>query len=147
MLRHLLTYQNPSEPPRAETFAEWQAGGLAGHLEAMITANVATVAPMVAATSTATGGGSSGGLLAAGTYYFVITETNGIGETTAGPESRFWPWRRDQHPPGHLPVAQDGQHGPQHLSRRALAAQHGAIYLYAAGSRRRRTTWRRRHDR
>jgi hypothetical protein len=41
----------------------------------------------VAHTWTATGGGSSGGLLAAGTYYSVVTETNGIGETTKGPES------------------------------------------------------------
>ena len=35
----------------------------------------------------ANGGGASGGLLAAGTYYFVVTETNGFGETTAGPVS------------------------------------------------------------
>jgi hypothetical protein len=33
------------------------------------------------------GGGSSNGKLAAGTYSSVVTETNGVGETTPGPQS------------------------------------------------------------
>ncbi len=53
----------------------------------MIALQVATAAPTVAATASATGGGASGGALVAGTYYFVVTESNGKGETTAGPES------------------------------------------------------------
>jgi hypothetical protein len=83
----LNTYQSPSVTASGETFAQWQAGGLSDHLERSITAQVATVAPTVAATATATGGGASGGLLAASTYYFVITEINGFGETLAGPVS------------------------------------------------------------
>jgi hypothetical protein len=69
------------------TFAQFQAGGASGHLEKLITANSgAEAVPTSAATATATGGGASGGSLAAGTYYFVFTESNGFGETTKSPE-------------------------------------------------------------
>jgi hypothetical protein len=82
-----VAYAAPSITASGTTLAQLQAGGASGHLELLIAAQAATVAPTAAATATATGGGSSGGLLAAGTYYFVVTETNGIGETTAGPVS------------------------------------------------------------
>jgi hypothetical protein len=82
-----MSYPSPSITASGTTFAQLQAGGVTGHLENLIAAQAATLAPTVAATATATGGGSTGGLLAAGTYYFVVTETNGIGETTAGPVS------------------------------------------------------------
>jgi len=82
-----LAYSAPSIRPSGTTFAQFQAGGATGHLERLIAAQLATSAPTSAHTWTATGGGSSGGLLAAGTYYSVLTETNGIGETTAGPQS------------------------------------------------------------
>jgi hypothetical protein len=62
--------------------------GPEAHLEAFISAlSAGTSAPSAAVTWSATGGGSSGGSLAAGTYYCVITESNGIGETTASPVS------------------------------------------------------------
>jgi hypothetical protein len=82
-----MSYTAPTPVASGTTFAQFQSGGASGHLELLITAQAATLAPTVAATATATGGGSSGGLLAAGTYYFVITESNGFGETTKGPES------------------------------------------------------------
>jgi hypothetical protein len=82
-----MSYTAPTVVASGTTFAQFQAGGASGHLEKLITAQGATLAPTSAATAAATGGGSSGGLLAAGTYYFVITETNGFGETTKGPES------------------------------------------------------------
>jgi hypothetical protein len=82
-----MSYANPSITASGATFANFQARGFSGHLEQLIAAQAATLAPTVAHTWNATGGGASGGLLAAGTYYSVVTETNGIGETTAGPES------------------------------------------------------------
>jgi hypothetical protein len=82
-----MAYTNPSVTASGTTFAQFQAGGLSGQIEKLITAAAATVAPTVAHTWTATGGGATGGLLAAGTYYSVVTESNGFGETTVGPES------------------------------------------------------------
>jgi hypothetical protein len=82
-----MAYASPSITASGTTFAQFQAGGVSGHLELLIAAQAATLAPTVAHTWTATGGGASGGSLAAGTYYSVVTETNGIGETTKGPES------------------------------------------------------------
>jgi hypothetical protein len=82
-----MSYTAPTPVASGTTFAQLQSSGLSGHLERLITAQGATLAPTVAATATATGGGSSGGTLAAGTYYFVVTESNGFGETTIGPES------------------------------------------------------------
>lgn len=82
-----MAYAAPSITASGTTFAQFQAGGVSGHLEKLIAAQGATLAPTVAHTWTATGGGSTLGLLAAGTYYSVVTETNGWGETTIGPES------------------------------------------------------------
>jgi hypothetical protein len=81
-----MSYTAPSVTASGATFAQFQAGGASGHLELLIAAQAATAAPTVKASWTATGGGSSGGTLAAGTYYGVVTESNGFGETTASPE-------------------------------------------------------------
>src|SRR5262249_54887733 len=56
-------------------------------LERLIAANFPGTAAPGAPTLSATGGGTSGGNLPAGTYYVKVTETNGIGETTASPEA------------------------------------------------------------
>lgn len=81
-----MSYQAPAPVASGTTFAQFQSGGASGHLELLITAQAATVAPTSGATATAAGGGSTGGLLAAGTYFFVFTESNGFGETTKSPE-------------------------------------------------------------
>jgi hypothetical protein len=81
------TYTPPSITASGTTFAQFQAGGVNGHLERLLAAQPGTSNPSAAATATATGGGSTGGNLAAGTYYFVCTETNGLGETLPSPVS------------------------------------------------------------
>ena len=82
-----MSYTPPTVVASGTTFAQFQAGGASGHLDKLITAQGPTLAPTVAHTWTENGGGSSGGLIAAGTYYSVVTESNGFGETTKGPES------------------------------------------------------------
>src|SRR5215472_4580417 len=81
-----MAYTSPNIIASGTTFAQHQAAGLSGHLERLIASQAATASPTAAATATATGGGSSGGSLAAGTYYFVFTESNGIGETLKSPQ-------------------------------------------------------------
>jgi hypothetical protein len=81
-----MAYTSPSIAPSGTTFAQFQAGGVSGQLERLIAANLSGTAAPAAPTLSATGGGTSGGSLAAGTYYVKVTETNGIGETTASPE-------------------------------------------------------------
>ena len=66
------------------SWANLQSDGLSGVLEALITAQSATVAPTSAPTLSETG---SGATLPAATYYVVCTETNGWGETVAGPQA------------------------------------------------------------
>jgi len=80
-------YIPPNISPSGTSFTQFQVGGATGHLERLIAAQTATLAPTVAHTWASSGGGSAGGLLTAGTYYSVVTETNGIGETTPGPQS------------------------------------------------------------
>jgi hypothetical protein len=80
-----MAYTNPNISTSSTTFAELQDGGLTSVLETLITVNGGgTAAPTVAATLSESG---SGGTLPAATYFVVVTETNGIGETTAGPVS------------------------------------------------------------
>jgi hypothetical protein len=80
-----MAYTNPNIATSAATWAQLQAGGMSNLLERLVTVNGAgTVAPTVAPTLAESG---SAGTLAATTYYVVCTETNGIGETTAGPVS------------------------------------------------------------
>lgn len=81
-----MAYTTPTIVPSSTTFALFQAGGASGILERLIAANLAGTAAPGAPTILATGGGTSGGSLAAGTYYVKVTETNGMGETTASPE-------------------------------------------------------------
>lgn len=81
-------YVTPNVLASGKAWADLLAGGLTARVEALITSNTAnSAAPTVAPTATATGGGATGGSLAAGTYYIVITETDGVGETTVSPES------------------------------------------------------------
>lgn len=80
-----MAYTSPSLTASGTTWALLQAGGITAHLEKLIAAQAATLAPTVTGTFADTA--SSGGSLAAGTYYAVVTETNGIGESTIGPES------------------------------------------------------------
>ncbi len=77
-----MAYTKPNIIASGTTLAQLQAGGASGHLELLIAAQAATAAPTVAPTLSETG---SSGSLAATTYFAVITETNGIGETTASP--------------------------------------------------------------
>lgn len=79
-----MSYTSPSVTPSGTTFAQFQAGGVSGHLERLIAAQAATAGPTSAPTLAASGSGNS---LAANTYYVVITETNGFGETTPSPAS------------------------------------------------------------
>jgi hypothetical protein len=79
-----MSYTAPSVTASGTTFAEFQSGGASGHLELLIAAQAATAAPTSAPTLSETG---SGGTLPTATYYAVITESNGFGETTASPVS------------------------------------------------------------
>jgi hypothetical protein len=81
-----MAYTSPTIAPSGTTFAQFQAGGVSGQLERLIAANFSGTAAPSAPTFSAAGGGNTGGNLAAGTYYVRVTETNGIGETTASPE-------------------------------------------------------------
>jgi hypothetical protein len=79
-----MSYASPTVVASGTTFAQLQAGGVSAHLENLITAQAATAAPTVAPTLSESG---SGGTLPAATYYVCSTETNGWGETVAGPVS------------------------------------------------------------
>lgn len=84
-----MAYTSPSITPSGATFAQFQAGGGSGQLERLIAANLSGTAVPTAPTAAATGGGTTGGSLPAGTWYVKVTETNGIGETTASTEINF----------------------------------------------------------
>jgi hypothetical protein len=80
-----MAFTAPNIIASGTTFAQFQAGGASGHLELLITANAtASAAPTSAPTLAAS---STGNTLAANTYYVVITESDGTGETTASPAS------------------------------------------------------------
>lgn len=80
-------YTAPDILTSGAAWSDVKAGGLANIIEKVLAANAGTSNPTVAPTATATGGGSTGGSLAAGTYFLKFTEVNGVGETTAAPES------------------------------------------------------------
>ena len=82
-----MAYISPSIAPSGTTFAQFQAGGASGQLERLIAANLSGTAAPSAPTLSSDGRRHSGGNLAAGTYYVKVTETNGIGETTASAEA------------------------------------------------------------
>lgn len=79
-----MSYIAPAVTPSGTTFAQFQAGGVSGHLERLIAAQGATPPPTAAPSLAASGSGNS---LAANTYYVIFTETNGFGETTPSPAS------------------------------------------------------------
>lgn len=81
-------YTPPRILPSNLTFAQMIAKGASGHLEANI-AQFQGANPAGTPTITPTGGGTTGGSLPAGTYYVVLTETNGIGETMPSTETSF----------------------------------------------------------
>jgi hypothetical protein len=111
-------------------FTTWQAAGAAGHLEALISAQAGTSNPTTAATASATGGGTSGGSLAAGTYYFVYTETNGIGETTPSSQGTSLVVSTGDKPTVTFPTLQTGN-----VARNLYlgTTSGGPYYLYASG--------------
>ncbi len=84
-----MAYTSPSITPSGTTFAQFQAGGTGGQLERLIASNYAPNAAPSVPTVSATGGGTSGGNLPAGTWYVKVTETDGVGETTASNEVSF----------------------------------------------------------
>jgi hypothetical protein len=128
-----MSYTAPTVVASGTTFAQFQAGGASGHLEKLITAQAATVAPTAAPTATATGGGSSGGALAAGTYYFVHTESNGFGETTASPQGSQLTVAAGNQPQFTFPSLQTGN-ASRNLYLGALnGSTGGPYYLYASG--------------
>jgi hypothetical protein len=79
-----MSYTSPTVVASGTTFTQLQQGGLSAHIEKLITAQGATLAPTAAPTLAESG---SGGTLPAATYYVVVTESNGFGETTASPAS------------------------------------------------------------
>jgi hypothetical protein len=79
-----MAYTSPNVIASGTTWAQLQSGGLSGHLENLIAAQIATANPTSVPTGSASG---SGNTLAAGTYYLVFTESNGFGETKISPES------------------------------------------------------------
>src|SRR5579872_402698 len=127
-----MAYTSPNLTPSGTSFAQFQAGGVSGHLERLIAAQAATVAPTAAPTATATGGGSTGGALAAGTYYLVFTETNGIGETTVSPESTQLSVAAGNQPLVTFPTLKTGNTA-RNLYITAPGGASGTEVLYATG--------------
>jgi hypothetical protein len=128
-----MSYTAPTVVASGTTFAEYQAGGASGHLELLITAQGATAAPTSAPTVTATGGGATGGALAAGTYYFVHTESNGFGETTAGPQGVQLTVSAGNQPQFTFPSLKTGN-ASRNLYLGAVNGSTGGPYtLYASG--------------
>jgi hypothetical protein len=80
-----MAYTSPSITASGLTFAQFQAAGASGHLEALIAAQTGTANPTVAPTLAASGSGST--LPVSAGYYCVVSESNGLGETLAGPVS------------------------------------------------------------
>lgn len=125
-----MAYISPSITASGTTFNQFQAGGPSRHLENLITANLnSTQAPSSAPTVSVSG---SGGLLAAGTYHLIITETNGVGETTASPESAPFTVTAGQIPTVTFPILQAGN-----LARNVYLTPAGGVsgseVLYASG--------------
>jgi hypothetical protein len=129
-----MAYAAPNITTSGATFAQLQAGGLSGVLELLITANIAaSAAPTSAATATATGGGSTGGLLAAGTYYFVFTETDGTGETTISPQGSQLTVAATNQPQFTFPSLKTGNSARNLYLGPVNGATGPPYYLYASG--------------
>ena len=129
-----MAFTAPNILASGTTWAQLQAGGASGHLEKLITANIAgSAAPTSAATATATGGGSSGGLLAAGTYYFVFTETDGTGETTVSPEGSQLTVASTNQPQFTFPSLKTGNTARNLYLGKVNGSSGGPYTLYASG--------------
>jgi hypothetical protein len=129
-----MAYTSPSITASGTTFAQLVAGGVSGHLERLITANkAASAAPTAAATATPTGGGASGGSLAAGTYYFVFTESDGVGETTASPQGAQLTVGSTNIPQFTFPSLQTGNVARNLYLGTVNGTTGGPYFLYATG--------------
>ncbi len=125
-----MAYISPSITPSGTTFAQFQMGGASRQLENLIAANLnGTAAPSSAPIVSVSG---SGGLLVSGTYYLKITETNGIGETTASPESTQFTVTAGQVPTVTFPALQAGNTARNVYLTPAGGAS-GKEVLYATG--------------
>ncbi len=122
-----MAYTAPTPVASGTTFAQFQAGGASGHLERLIAAQGVTSAPSSAPTLASSG---SGNTLAAGTYYVVITESNGFGETTQSPASSSQAVSSGQQLTVTFPALQAGN-----VSRNVYlgTASAGPFTLYATG--------------
>ena len=89
--------------------------------------------PTTAATATATGGGSTGGSLAAGTYYFVFTETDGTGETTPSPQGLQLTVAAGNVPQFTFPALQPGNSARNLYLGAVGGSAAGPYSLYATG--------------
>ncbi|WP_422932050.1 hypothetical protein [Singulisphaera sp. PoT] len=114
------------------TFSQLRTLGLKGHLDKVIAAQTATGNPTTAPTINVTGGGASGGSLAAGAYYAVYTETNGIGETTKSSESTQFTVAAGNIPQFTFPALQSGN-VDRKLYLTAVGGASGSEVLYASG--------------
>jgi hypothetical protein len=129
-----MAYTSPNIVTSGTTFIQLQAGGLSSVLEAVLTANKnASAAPTAPATATAAGGGSSGGLLAAGTYFFVFTETDGTGETTPSPQGAQLTVATGDEPQFTFPTLQAGNTARNLYLGAVNGATGGPYTLYATG--------------
>jgi len=127
-----MAYTKPNILASGAAFADLQAGGASGHLELLIAAQAATLAPTVAA-AWVNNGQTSGGALAAGTYYQVITETNGIGETTHGPVSTQITLTATYQPTITFQTLKTGNTARNVYLGLPSGANTGPFYLYATG--------------
>lgn len=125
-------YQFPQVYATTKTAAQIRAAGLAGLLDEIAAQQAATADPTAAPTHAATGGGSTGGLLAAGTYYLVYTESNGLGETLKSPESAQMTVAAGNIPRVTFPALKAGNNS-RHLYVGAVNGPSGGPYTRYAG--------------
>jgi hypothetical protein len=128
-----MAYTSPTITTSGSTFAQLQARGLTGLVEAIIAANPPTAAPTAAPTLTATGGASTGGTLQAGTYYAVFSETNGTGETTVSPVSAQLTVAAGNIPQATFPSLQSGNTARTLYLTAVGGVNTGPFYRYVGG--------------
>jgi hypothetical protein len=107
-----MAYLGPSIPTSGTTFTQFLQGGPTAVLENCITnIKAVTSAPVSAPTVSATGISTTTGALAAGGYFVKFTEVNGVGETTASPESAVMTVSAGNIPKVTFPALQSGNLG------------------------------------
>jgi len=127
-----MAYNYPNVPVSGNsTIGDYQKKGLTGVITDILAAALAaTAAPTAAATAASSG---TGGLLAAGTYYFVFTEGNGLGQTTVSPEGLQLTVTTGQKPVFTFPTLKTGN-SERFLYLGAVNGSSGGPYtLYASG--------------